>query len=139
MVPLMEQTSVQSKSCPYCAAQMPEAAAFCPGCGRSMQPATRAEGKVGILPESIAGGLAYLSFVPAIVFLFVDPYRRNRFVRFHSLQCILFWVAAVLLALLLKLAGMVLFMIPVVGPLLVLLIERRGQPGRFLHLAGFAD
>jgi uncharacterized membrane protein len=39
------------------------------------------------LADNIAGALAYL-FIPAIVFLFVDPYKRNRFVRFHSFQAI---------------------------------------------------
>jgi len=32
--------------------------------------------------------LAYF-FIPAIAFLFVDPFKRNRFVRFHSAQCLL--------------------------------------------------
>ena len=100
---------------------MPETAAFCPGCGRSTQ--TRASGKVGIFPENIAGALAYLTFIPAIVFLTVDPYKKDRFVRFHSVQCLLLWGAAILLAIALKLASVVLFIIPVLGPLLVLLVS----------------
>src|ERR1700740_2161168 len=95
--------------CPLCAAQMPADSAFCPGCGRPMrielrtetsvhvpetsaQPETSAfgrasaEGKVGPLPVNLAGALAYFTFVLAIVFLFVNPYRKNRFVRFHSIQ-----------------------------------------------------
>lgn len=58
---------------------------------------------VGGLPENIAGALAYL-FLPAIVFLVVQPFKGNRFVRFHSFQCLLaiavFMVAHVFLALL---------------------------------------
>src|SRR5437899_1404024 len=82
-----------SKSCPDCARPMPVHAAFCPGCGRSMQSSPRAEGKVGAFRESIAGALAYFSFIPAGVFLCIDPYRTNRFVRFHSVQCLLLWLA----------------------------------------------
>jgi len=102
---------------------MPDTAAFCPGCGRSMQAAPHAQGKVGILAENIAGAIAYLTFVPAIIFLVVAPYRRNRFVRFHSVQCLLAWGAGLLLAGALKLASLVLFIIPVLGPLLVVLID----------------
>jgi len=144
----MEQLQVDLKSCPRCAAQMPGHAAFCPGCGRSMQTPisqvrtpreptsqvpntqapspkepTREHGKVGILPENIAGAMAYLTFVPAIVLLLVEPYRRNQFVRFHSLQCLMFSFAALALAAVLRLTGLVLVRIPVLGPLLVLLVD----------------
>lgn len=87
-----------------------------------MQTEERAQGKVGPLPEPIAGALAYFSFIPAIAFLVVEPYRKNRFVRFHSFQCLLLWGAAILGAIALKLAGLLLFIIPVFGPLLVVLV-----------------
>lgn len=122
MVPAMEETQAQLQSCPHCAAQMPQGAAFCPGCGRSMHPEPRAQGKVGPLPESIAGGLAYFSLLPAILFLLLEPYRRNRFVRFHSFQCLFAWAAAVILGGLTRLACMLLFLIPVMGPLLVSIV-----------------
>jgi len=151
-------------SCPHCAVQMPQTAAFCPGCGRSMSgaarsvesvsgesktetsstgttsgepmpaesllPEPRAQGTVGVLPENIAGGLAYFTFLPAVVFLLLDPYRKNRFVRFHSLQCLLLWGAAILFAIALKLASVVLFIIPLLGPLLVTIV------GAVIVLAG---
>jgi uncharacterized membrane protein len=123
MVATMDQTNVPLTSCPHCAAQMPETAAFCPSCGRPVQTETRAGGTVGAFPETIAGALAYLTFIPAIVFLVLEPYSKNRFVRFHSVQCLLLWGAAIALAIALKLAGVVLFIIPVLGPLLVLLVS----------------
>jgi len=88
-----------------------------------MQTETRAQGKVGPFPENIAGAIAYLTFIPAIVFLLVEPYSKNRFVRFHSVQCLLLGAAAILLAIALKLASVVLFIIPVLGPLLVVLVS----------------
>jgi len=123
MVPTMDPTNVPLTSCPHCAAQMPETAAFCPGCGLSVQAATRVHGTVGALPEIIAGALAYLTFIPAIVFLVLDPYKKNRFVRFHSFQCLLLCGATIVFAIALKLASVVLFIIPVLGPLLVLLVS----------------
>jgi uncharacterized membrane protein len=129
----MDETNVPLTSCPHCAARMPETAAFCPGCGQSMVietgitetriTETRAQGTVGAFRENIAGALAYISFVPAVVFLVLDPYNKNRFVRFHSVQCLLLWGATIALAIALKLASVVLFIIPVLGPLVVLLVS----------------
>jgi uncharacterized membrane protein len=86
-----------------------------------MQEEAPARSKVGRLTENIAGGIAYLTFIPAICFLVLDPYRTNRFVRFHSLQCLWLNIAVALLGILLKVGGLVLLFIPVIGPLLVVL------------------
>ncbi|HLW85726.1 MAG TPA: hypothetical protein VKR60_10975 [Candidatus Sulfotelmatobacter sp.] len=102
---------------------MPDTAAFCPGCGRSVQAAPRAHGEVGILPENVAGALSYFTFIPATFFLAVSSYNRNRFVRFHSLQCLLFTLACLLIGIAIKLASLILFFVPVLGPLLVSLIS----------------
>jgi uncharacterized membrane protein len=88
-----------------------------------MQAATRAGGTVGIFPETIAGALAYVTVFPAIVFLLLDPYNKNRFVRFHSFQCIFLWVAGLLLGALLRFVGFILFIIPILGHLLLWLIS----------------
>lgn len=118
----MDQLAVTSKSCPDCSSDMPDIAAFCPGCGRIMQVTPRAQGKVGPFPESIAGALAYFSFIPAIIFLLVEPYRSNHFVRFHSIQCLLFCLATAVVASVLRLLGLVVLWIPRIGPLFLVLI-----------------
>lgn len=109
---------------------MPEKAAFCPGCGRptaakiaaSERQKEEVKEKVSIFPENIAGALAYFTFIPAVVFLMRTPYNRNRFLRFHSIQCLLLWAVALAAIALLRLAGLVLFYIPL-GPLLAVLID----------------
>jgi uncharacterized membrane protein len=122
MVRTMDETNVKLTACPHCAAQMPETAGFCPGCGRSMQTEARAQGKVGVLPEIVGGAVAYLTFIPAVIFLVLEPYKKNRFVRFHSVQCLALWGTVIGLAIVLKLAGLLLFIIPVLGPLLVVVV-----------------
>jgi uncharacterized membrane protein len=102
---------------------MPDTAAFCPGCGAAMRPVERVQGKVGILPQVVAGALAYCTFIPAIVFLLVAPFNRNRFVRFHSFQSIGLWLALSVAGAALRLGGFLLFLIPVVGQLLLLLVS----------------
>lgn len=88
-----------------------------------MRSSARAQGRVGFLPENIAGALAYFSFVPAIAFLLFNPYNKNRFVRFHSVQCLCVWATGVLIVLALKFLGLLLFIIPVLGHLLAVLIS----------------
>jgi uncharacterized membrane protein len=101
---------------------MPDAAAFCPGCGRAMHPVERAQGTVGALPETLAGALAYF-LLPAIVFLLVEPYNKNRFVRFHSFQCLGLCLAGVVVGALLRVVGFALFFVPALGRLLFLLVS----------------
>lgn len=94
--------------CANCGTQMADGAAFCPSCGKATgqpsggaavaaQPAPQAPpppvaantaASSAPLEENIAGMLAYFTIIPAIVFLLIEPYNRNRFVRFHSFQCL---------------------------------------------------
>jgi len=46
------------------------------------------------LSDTAAGALAYVTIIPAIVFLVVAPYNSNSFVRFHSWQSIFLGIAA---------------------------------------------
>jgi uncharacterized membrane protein len=45
------------------------------------------------MTDNVAGMLAYITIIPAIIFLVVAPYNRNRFIRFHSWQNIFFAIA----------------------------------------------
>jgi len=40
------------------------------------------------LSDNAASGLAYLTFIPAIIFLVVAPYNTNPKIKFHSWQSI---------------------------------------------------
>jgi uncharacterized membrane protein len=45
------------------------------------------------LSDNAAGGLAYITLIPAIVFLIAEPFKRSSYVRFHAWQSIFFFVA----------------------------------------------
>ncbi len=47
------------------------------------------------LSDNAAGALAYVTFVPAIVFLVLPPYNASPNVRFHSWQSIFLTIAAI--------------------------------------------
>jgi len=49
------------------------------------------------LTDNAAGALAYITIIPAIIFLIVEPYNKNSFVRFHSIQCILLCLSAIVI------------------------------------------
>lgn len=48
------------------------------------------------MASNIAGALAYvLGFITGIIFLVLEPYKRDPFVRFHAMQSILFSAACI--------------------------------------------
>lgn len=56
-------------------------------------PTPSASAQAGLSNET-AGALAYVMIVPAIIFLVIEPYNRNSFVRFHSWQSIFLGIGA---------------------------------------------
>lgn len=44
--------------------------------------------------DKFAGGLAYFTVIPAIIFLLNEPYKNRSYVRFHCWQAIYFTVAS---------------------------------------------
>ncbi len=98
--------------CANCGAAVSDGAAFCPGCGKPTgpgpqpvaaaqtagaaavaQPVSAQAGAAG-LTSNVAGALAYiLGFITGILFLVLEPYKRDRFVRFHAMQSILYSAA----------------------------------------------
>ena len=65
------------------------------------------------LSNNAAGALAYVTIIPAIIFLIIEPYNRNSFVRFHAWQSIFLGIAAFAI-------DTVLSFIPIVGWFLLL-------------------
>jgi len=54
-----------------------------------------AAGSTSGLSDNAAGAIAYLTFIPAVIFLIMEPYNRNSYVRFHAWQSIMLTIAVV--------------------------------------------
>lgn len=88
--------------CAHCGSQIPDNVGFCGKCGNSTSAATQPPPPLMTAPpmapatglaDNVAGMLAYVTIIPAIVFLVVEPYNKKPFVRFHSFQSIFLCVA----------------------------------------------
>ncbi|HUR36584.1 MAG TPA: DUF4870 domain-containing protein [Terriglobales bacterium] len=68
---------------------MADGTTVCPGCGKAAAGATASTATAGGgLQDNVAGMLAYFTIVPAILFLLLEPYNKNKFIRFHAFQCL---------------------------------------------------
>lgn len=102
-------------TCANCHAEIPAGVAFCPQCGAAVGAAAPAGGPVvspapvvttgNALAPNVAGALAYVTIIPAIIFLVIEPYNRDKFIRFHSFQCLFLALSIVVLEILLGVLG----------------------------------
>jgi uncharacterized membrane protein len=85
--------------CANCGVEMVAGAAFCPSCGRPVQTVAGGSSATAAtvsprLRANVAGALCYLvGFVTGILFLLLEPYRHDRFIRFHAWQSIFLSIA----------------------------------------------
>jgi uncharacterized membrane protein len=97
--------------CQNCGRLLTESSSACPICasaGPAATVAAPAPSTSGLQPHS-AAALAYLAgFVTGIIFLVIDPFKADRFVRFHAFQSIFFNVAWVGFWIVWMIAGMIL-------------------------------
>lgn len=95
--------------CNSCGAQVEDGVKFCPSCGQAVTGPAAGGGAAPNPASAPAGGglnanaaenqnvmaaLAYL-LIPAIIFLVVEPYSKNRFIRFHSFQSLFYCLASI--------------------------------------------
>jgi uncharacterized membrane protein len=61
------------------------------------------------LSSNAAAAISYITFIPAVLFLVMEPYNRDRFVRFHAWQCIaltVVWVVVSIIFAMFAIVGM---------------------------------
>jgi len=87
--------------CARCGAQLAEGTSFCASCGTPVgsaaggPPAPPAAAGTA-MASNVAGLLTYiLGFITGIIFLVIEPYKNDKFVRFHAFQSIFFNVAVI--------------------------------------------
>ena len=109
---------------------MPDVAAFCPGCGlrmivprmivpRMTVPSAAAPASIKSSgTDNIFGAMAYVTFIPAVIFLLMERFKRDRFVRFHSFQSIFLVGAGIGLVIAMRLVFVLLSLIPWLGYLM---------------------
>jgi uncharacterized membrane protein len=92
--------------CNMCGTQIADGATTCPACaGRAATTPAPMVVSAGGMADNVAGMLAYFTFIPALIFLVMEPYKRSRFIRFHAWQSLLFnavwcalWIALRIIA-----------------------------------------
>ncbi|HUJ95451.1 MAG TPA: DUF4870 domain-containing protein [Terriglobales bacterium] len=92
--------------CSSCGMQIAEGSTMCPACSAKASAGAAAR-QTGGLTDNVAGLLAYITIIPSIVFLVVEPYNKNRFIRFHSFQNLFFFLAIIILQIGLSVLGVV--------------------------------
>lgn len=119
--------------CPSCHAEVESAAVFCNRCGANLSggpaaastaPPASAPAASG-LSNNAAAAIAYITIIPAIIFLLLEPYNRIPLVRFHSFQSIglaLVWIVAHFALLLIPVVGWIVGVFVSIGLFIVWLI-----------------
>jgi uncharacterized membrane protein len=94
--------------CQTCGAAFADGATFCPSCSARSQAMASPAAASG-LTANTAAALAYLAgIITGILFLVIDPYKRDGFVRFHAFQSIFFNIAWIALWMAWMIVGLVL-------------------------------
>lgn len=87
--------------CPSCGTAVE--GRYCPKCGTAVDPAAppaagAAPASSAGMPENTAAALCYvLGFITGIIFLLIEPYNKNKLIRFHAFQSIFLSVTAILI------------------------------------------
>jgi uncharacterized membrane protein len=113
--------------CSTCGAQIPDGTTTCAACAGRAAASTPPPptSSTGGMSDNVAGMLAYVTIIPAIIFLVMEPYNKSRFIRFHAFQCLFFAVAWTVLWIALSIVAH----IPFLGWLTILLWPLVGLAG----------
>jgi uncharacterized membrane protein len=115
-----------------CGAQIADGTTTCAACAGKVPAPVATTASTGGMTDNVAGMLAYITIIPAIIFLVVEPYNKSRFVRFHSFQNIFFMVALIVCWIAFTILAMVLAFIPILGHIVIALLWFAVAAGAFV-------
>jgi len=118
--------------CPKCGASVSAGATFCGSCGSPLSaaapvppaapppiaqpPNARPQAAGTPMTSNVAGALCYvLGFITGIIFLVLDPYKNDRFVKFHAFQSIFLNAAMIAFWIVWAILSAIVFAIAVAG------------------------
>jgi uncharacterized membrane protein len=122
--------------CPVCHNEVASQTAFCNHCGAPLSaapgtaPAGTATPTYAVQPAAVASSglsdtaaaaLAYITIIPAIIFLVMEPYNKKPFIKFHSFQSIGLCVAWIAVWIVISVMHVALHFIPLIGLLFLFL------------------
>ena len=85
------------------------------------------------LTENLASALCYLLLVlTGILFLVLEPYNRNKTIRFHAFQSIFLWIAIIVAYIAISIISLILLPIPFAGAAIILLLNVGLSIGAFI-------
>ena len=75
------------------------------------------------MEDNVAGALCYvLGVLTGVLFLFLEPYNKNREIKFHAFQAIFFWAGAVVATIATSIIGTLVAFLPYIGWIISLLL-----------------
>src|SRR5271156_625621 len=116
--------------CPVCHNEVASQTAFCNHCGAPLSAAPGAAAAGAPAPtyavqsaatassglsDTAAAALAYVTIIPAIIFLVMEPYNRKPFIKFHSFQSIGLCVARFAIWIVITVMHIALHFVPLIG------------------------
>jgi uncharacterized membrane protein len=85
------------------------------------------------MEENVACALCYvLGLLTGVLFLVLEPYNRNRLIRFHAFQSIFLNIAWIVVFIALSIISIVLLPIPFLGAILSLMLHMAAGLGLFI-------
>jgi uncharacterized membrane protein len=103
--------------CVHCGSEV--TGKFCARCGAPVEgppPPPSSPPPLSGLQDNVASALCYLLLIlSGVLFLVIEPYNRNRTVRFHAFQSIFVWIGIVVLSIAFSIISRFWAMIPFAG------------------------
>jgi uncharacterized membrane protein len=103
--------------CVHCGSEV--TGRFCARCGAPVEgppPPPSSPPPLSGLQDNVASALCYLLLIlSGVLFLVIEPYNRNRTVRFHAFQSIFVWIGIVIVSIAVAIVSQFWMLIPFAG------------------------